>query len=82
MKKKLFKILAFFLCFSMLFEQSGFAQVAGQLDLSGYFAGIRSSLAQDKFRPLHLRYLDYNNAANTFKLLLDKGSSQLIADSS
>ncbi|MFA4842363.1 MAG: hypothetical protein WC658_00805, partial [Candidatus Omnitrophota bacterium] len=73
MKKRIIKVIAFILCFSLLFEQSGFAQIAGQLDLSGYFSGLRQSFTQDKFRPLHLRYLSYDNVANTFKLLLDKG---------
>ncbi|HAH20990.1 MAG TPA: hypothetical protein DCL49_08830, partial [Candidatus Omnitrophica bacterium] len=27
----------------------------------------------DTFRPLHLRYLSYDNQANDFKILLDKG---------
>ncbi|MCX7661989.1 MAG: hypothetical protein N2Z79_04835, partial [Candidatus Omnitrophica bacterium] len=32
----------------------------------------------DKFRPLHLRYLSYDNLANSFQLLLDKGDSPKI----
>jgi len=76
MPRKLIKILSFLLCFCLIFEQSGFAQIAGQLDLSGYIGGIlRNSFTQDKFRPLHLRYLSYDNQANTFKLLLDKGDA-------
>ncbi|MDD4953911.1 MAG: hypothetical protein PHG40_03275, partial [Candidatus Omnitrophica bacterium] len=69
----LFKVISFLLCFSLIFQQSGFAQIAGQLDISGYIAQLRQSLATDTFRPLHLRYLSYDNLNNNFKLLLDKG---------
>ncbi|MDD5282008.1 MAG: metallophosphoesterase [Candidatus Omnitrophica bacterium] len=73
MKNKFPKVVYFLLCFLLIFEQSGFAQIAGQLDISGYFTGLRNVLSQDKFRPLHLRYLAYDNVNNNFKLLLDKG---------
>lgn len=71
---KFFKIIAFLLCFLLCFEQSGFAQVAGQLDISGHLAGLRNAFAPDVFRPLHLRYLSYNPLENNFQLFLDKGS--------
>jgi hypothetical protein len=74
--KIIFRIIAIVLCFLLCFEQSGFAQVAGQLDISGYITGLRNALTVDKFRPLHLRYLDYNPELNNFKLLLDKGDWQ------
>ncbi|MBM3245950.1 MAG: hypothetical protein FJZ13_01315, partial [Candidatus Omnitrophica bacterium] len=64
---------ALILCFLLIFEQSGFAQIASQLDVSGYMSQLRQSLTADRFRPLHLRYLSYDNLNNTFKLLLDKG---------
>jgi len=74
------KILSLLLCFSLLFEQSGFAQVAGALDISGHICAFRNSLIQDKFRPLHLRYLSYDNLNNNFKLLLDKGDAKGIKE--
>src|SRR3989338_2531730 len=73
MPRKIFKLISFLLCVCLLFQQSGFAQVAGQLDISAHLAGLRNSFIQDKFRPLHLRYLSYDNQANNFRLLLDKG---------
>jgi len=73
MPQKLLKIISLLLCFILLFEQSGLAQVAGDLDISGYLTSLRSSFIQDKFRPLHLRYISYDNVSNNFKLLLDKG---------
>ena len=66
----------------LIFEQSGFAQVSGQLDISGYFTGLRNVLIQDKFRPLHLRYLAYDNFNNNFKLLLDKGDTKDLKEAS
>lgn len=76
MKRKFPKIIYFLVCFLLIFEQSGFAQVAGQLDISGYFSGLSNSLSLDRFRPLHLRYLSYDNLNNSFNLLLDKGDSK------
>jgi len=73
MPKKTYKVLSLLLCSLLIFEQSGFAQMAGQLDISGYLAGLRNTLTQDKFRPLHLRYLSYDTLNNNFRLLLDKG---------
>lgn len=70
---KIFKIIVFLLCFLFCFEQTGFAQVAGELDISGHIAAFRNSLIIDKFRPLHLRSLSYDHNLNNFKLLLDKG---------
>ncbi|MFH1440771.1 MAG: hypothetical protein ABIH18_01850, partial [Candidatus Omnitrophota bacterium] len=67
------KIISIVLCSLLLFEQSGFAQVSGQLDLSGYITGLKSAFSQDKYRPLHLRYLGYDTKSSDFKLLLDKG---------
>ncbi len=73
-KNKLLKILSILLCLSLIFEQTGFAQVAGQLDISGHLAAFRNSFAPDTFRPLHLRYLSYDSLNNNFRLFLDKGS--------
>ncbi|MFA5287306.1 MAG: phosphotransferase, partial [Candidatus Omnitrophota bacterium] len=73
MKKRIIKFVSFLLCFCLLFQQSGFAQIVPQLDISGYVARMRSSFIQDRFRPLHLRYLAYDSIKNNFKLLLDKG---------
>ena len=62
------------LCFCFLFQQTGFAQLAGTLDLSSHFSQPANSFIQtDKFRPLHLRYLSYDPLANNFNLLLDRG---------
>lgn len=72
-KKIIFKIISFFICFTLLFEQSGFAQVAGALDISGHFAQMSNTIALEKFRPLHLRSLSFDGNNTDFKLILDKG---------
>jgi len=73
MPRKVIKVLALVLSFLLCFQQSGVAQVAGELDLSAHFLQFKSALFPEKFRPLHLRYLSYDNLNNNFKLLLDKG---------
>lgn len=82
------KLISTLLCYFLLFEQclpagrqAAFAQVAGALDISGHLAQLHSSLFPDKFRPLHLRYLSYDNIANSFKLLLDKGDLKNLQES-
>ena len=67
------RTIGFVLCFCVLFEQSGLAQVTGEIDISGYLAKLHNSVTPEKFRPLHLRYLSYDSTANNFNLLLDKG---------
>ncbi len=76
MINKLNRILASFLCFTLLLEQSTFAQVIGQLDVSAKFASLSSSFTQEKFRPLHLRSLAIDSRANNFNLLLDRGDTK------
>ncbi|MDI6758532.1 MAG: metallophosphoesterase [Candidatus Omnitrophota bacterium] len=85
MPRKIIKILSLLLCFCLFFEQVGFAQGAAQLDIASHLTKLRNSLIQDKFRPLHLRYLQYNPQENNFQLYLDRGtlknpSSQEIED--
>lgn len=68
------KLLIVAVAFCLFFSQTCFAQVVAQLDVSRYRASQGQSLSsQDKFRPVHLRYLAYHPAQNKFQLLLDKG---------
>jgi len=71
MLKKLTKIISIFLCFLLILEQSSFAQVAAQIGIPVQL--VSSFFVPDRFRPLHLRSLEYNPQADSFKLLLDKG---------
>ncbi|MDD2751505.1 MAG: hypothetical protein PHN59_00005, partial [Candidatus Omnitrophica bacterium] len=79
MPRRVVRILSLLLCFFLIFEQSGFAQVAGQLNVSGYLAQLRSAIVADKFRPLHLRHLSFEPNQNNFQLLLDKGDTQKLS---
>jgi len=74
MPRKVVKLFSLLLCFCFFFQQTGFAQVAGELNIAGYIGSLRNSIIQDKFRPLHLRYISYNPQENNFRLLLDKGN--------
>ena len=75
------RIISLFICLSLFFTQSGFAQVVGQLDISGSLLALHNSFIQpDKFRPVHLRYLSYDPLANNFNLLLDKGDRPATGD--
>ena len=65
------KLISLFISFCLILEQTAFAQA---IDLSHYFAhSAKSVIKNDKFRPLHLRYISYDSQSNDFKLLLDKG---------
>jgi len=71
--KHISKIIAFFISFLLIFEQSGFAQVAVQINAAGYLSKLNQGFVQDKFRPLHLRYLSFNQKNDAFSFQLDKG---------
>ncbi|HQQ06902.1 MAG TPA: hypothetical protein PLP56_08000, partial [Candidatus Omnitrophota bacterium] len=64
------KIAASLVIFCLVFEQSGFAQVAPQITVPAYLAG---ALSPDRFRPIHLRSISFDQATHNFNLLLDKG---------
>jgi hypothetical protein len=73
MMRKVSRILALLLSFNLLFQQISFAQLAAELHIADYLSRIDGSLAQERFRPLHLRYFSYDSLNDNFKLLLDKG---------
>ncbi|MFA4988885.1 MAG: hypothetical protein WC572_04720 [Candidatus Omnitrophota bacterium] len=69
---KAYKIIALFLCFILLLEQSGFAQAAGLADISpslnSNISGGRRSAAPDISR---LRYIYYDKREQSFRVILD-----------
>src|SRR3990167_1603973 len=69
------KSISLLLCFLLILEQAVFAQ---SIDLSHYFVHNPNQVISqsDKSRPLHLRYLGYDNLNNDFKILLDKGDTR------
>ncbi len=75
MRKKPTKIVALLLCCVLFLEQSGFAQVAGQLDIAGSLSTLSGSFSAHALRPSHLRAFRYDPDANTFRIVLDKGSA-------
>jgi len=76
LKRKFPKFIYLLVCFVLIFQQSGFAQVAAELNIAGYLTTLHNSFVTDKFRPLHLRYLSYDSLNNNFKLLIDKGDTK------
>src|SRR3989338_5518893 len=75
------KLISLFISFCFILEQSalptGRQVFAQSIDLSHYFANSAKQVFQsDKFRPLHLRYLGYDNLSQDFKLLLDQGDTK------
>ncbi|HTY45226.1 MAG TPA: hypothetical protein VMD52_04475 [Patescibacteria group bacterium] len=80
MSRKIYRFLSFLLCLSLIFQQSGFAQIAGQLNASACLLNLSNIIVADKFRPLHLRALSYDSAHNNFRLLLDKGDVKELKD--
>ena len=76
MYKKLYKIFSILVCLSLIFQQTGFAQIAAEFNIADQITQLHNSLIPDTFRPLHLRYLQYDSLNNNFKVLLDKGDSK------
>jgi len=66
------KLISLTLCVLLLLEQAGFAQTVS-LNLANYLSQAPKPAVSDTFRPLHLRYLSYDNLNQDFKILLDKG---------
>jgi len=57
-KHKITKVFALLLSFSLLFQQTGFAQVATlELNLPSKISRMTGAIAFERFRPLHLRYI-------------------------
>ncbi len=80
----LMRVIAFVLCFLLFFEQSGFAQVAGQLDISGSIAKAAHLFSPGFIRQPHLRYISYDKLNQSFKIILNKGDAgrdQVVAPS-
>jgi len=76
LKRKFPKFIYILVCFVLIFQQSGFAQIAAELDIASRLTALHNSFVVDKFRPVHLRYLQYLPQENNFKLLLDKGDTK------
>ncbi|HOW42694.1 MAG TPA: HEAT repeat domain-containing protein [Candidatus Omnitrophota bacterium] len=69
------KLISLTVIFCLVFEQSGFAQVAPQINIPAYLNGY---LSPDRFRPVHLRSLSFDQTTHNFNLLLDQGDTKKI----
>ncbi|MGE5196912.1 MAG: SAM-dependent methyltransferase [Deltaproteobacteria bacterium] len=76
MRRITLKLLSLIFCLSFIFQQLGFAQLTAELNPANYINRTQNSFPQDKFRPLHIRYLAYDSLGENFRLLLDKGDSK------
>lgn len=65
------RIIALLICFCFISEQTGYAQVAGQFAVPAYLSNLAP--VADRFRPVQLRSIEFEPAAENFQLLLDKG---------
>jgi hypothetical protein len=62
----------------MVIQQTGFAQVAGQLGVPAYLRNLAP--VADQFRPVHLRAVSPDQSFTKFDLLLDKGDAKQLTD--
>jgi hypothetical protein len=80
--KALRRIVSIVALFTLLFQQLGFAQMAVELNLASHFAQLQGSFTADKLRLPHLRYLSYDNNADSIRIFLDKGDIKDAKDES
>ena len=52
------RLVALVMSFCFMFQQTGYAQMAGQIDLAGAM-GLSQAVGPDRFRPMHLRYVSF-----------------------
>lgn len=67
------KIIAFSISFCLIFEQSGFAQVAPGMHVPGYMARL---VPPEIFHPVQLRAISFDPAAEKLSLFLDPGDTK------
>ncbi len=73
------RILSFIIIISMVWQQSGFAQVVPQFPMPAYL--LRQSPVADKFHPVHLRSISFGqvDAEGGFSISVDKGDAQNVS---
>ncbi|MBM3244579.1 MAG: hypothetical protein FJZ15_02140 [Candidatus Omnitrophica bacterium] len=75
LKNKFGKLISLIAIFNLLFQQLGFAQMAGPIDISRFFGKPAAPQVLDISRLPHLRYYSYNNLDSSFRFLVDNGYS-------
>jgi hypothetical protein len=73
------RIIAITICFCLVFEQAGFAQVVPSLGVPAYLSNLAP--VADRFRPVQLRSVEFDPASNNIQLLLDKGDLKVLTSS-
>ncbi len=69
------KVIAFLIAFSLLLQQSGWSQLAGTAGIPLFSP---APLVDQRFRPVHVRYLAVNPAGD-FEVLLDRGDTATLS---
>jgi len=77
MLKRIQRFIAIAVIFCLVSEQSGFAQIAPQMNMPAYLTGL--VLAQ-AFRPMHLRSMSLDETSQNIQLLLDKGDAKSVKE--
>ncbi len=75
------KIISFLICCSLIWQQSGICQAAGEADLSGVFTGSCAAV-NGKYRSAHLRGISYDASFGKLRLLLERGEAGGLKDES
>lgn len=77
MSKLIKRVAGIAVIFTMVLEQSGFAQVAPQMHMPAYINGY---VAADRFRPMQLRSMEFDQIKGDCRLLLDQGDALRVED--
>ncbi|MFA5099617.1 MAG: hypothetical protein WC547_01880, partial [Candidatus Omnitrophota bacterium] len=67
------KIIAFSISFCLIFEQSGFAQVAPGMHVPGYMARL---IPPEIFNPVQIRAISFDPSSEKLSLFLDRGDTK------
>ena len=71
------RLIAILISVSMIWQQTGFAQVAPQMGVPQYLQGLISA---EKFRPMHLRSVSFDSQNESIKVLLERGDEKKAKD--
>ena len=80
MRNRAVKIFSLILSLSLVFQQAGFAQMVGEVNIGKYLSGPQAASFSNQYRPLHMRYLSYDNLSGNFRLFLDTGDTKNLKD--
>jgi len=73
------RIISFIIIYCFISEQVCFAQIIAPLNVPAYLSDLAP--VADRFRPVHLRSIEFDPSNNNFQLLLDKGDRNKLTPS-